>query len=175
MPEVVSTWIETKDFSEVRRVQKELLETYANDVSKHISSETANKIKQVWYSVPSQLAKENKKFLYSVVKESARAREYENAVSWLKNAGLLVKVHSVNKSGLPIKAYEDLDSFEIFIIDVGLLCSMTNLSAKVLLEGNKLFTEFKDALSEQYVCQQMLGELKVELVLLIIKGRYCRN
>ncbi|MBD5407010.1 MAG: ATP-binding protein [Treponema sp.] len=162
MPEVVSTWIETKDFSEVRRVQKELLETYANDVSKHTSSEMANKIKQVWDSVPSQLAKENKKFLYSVVKESARAREYENAINWLKNAGLLVKIHRVNKPGLPAKAYEDLDSFKIFIIDTGLLCSMTNLSAKVLLEGNTLFTEFKGALTEQYVCQQMLSELKVE-------------
>ena len=162
MPEVVSTWIETKDFSEVRRVQKELLETYANDVSKHTSSETANKIKQVWDSVPSQLAKENKKFLYSVVKGSARAREYENAVNWLKNAGLLVKVHRVNKPGLPVKAYEDLGSFKIFIVDTGLLCSMTNLSAKVLLEGNRLFTEFKGALTEQYVCQQMLSELKVE-------------
>ena len=162
MPEVVSTWIETKDFSEVRRVQKELLETYANDVSKHTSSEMANKIKQVWDSVPSQLAKENKKFLYSVVKESARAREYENAINWLKNAGLLVKIHRVNKPGLPTKAYEDLDSFKIFIIDTGLLCSMTNLSAKALLEGNTLFTEFKGALTEQYVCQQMLSELKVE-------------
>ncbi|MDE7383779.1 MAG: DUF4143 domain-containing protein [Treponemataceae bacterium] len=162
MPEVVSTWIETKDFSEVRRVQKELLETYANDVSKHTSSEMANKIKQVWDSVPSQLAKENKKFLYSVVKESARAREYENAINWLKNAGLLVKIHRVNKPGLSAKAYEDLDSFKIFIIDTGLLCSMTNLSAKALLEGNTLFTEFKGALTEQYVCQQMLSELKVE-------------
>lgn len=162
MPEVVSTWIETKDFSEVRRVQKELLETYANDVSKHTSSEMANKIKQVWDSVPSQLAKENKKFLYSVVKGSARAREYENAINWLKNAGLLVKIHRVNKPGLPAKAYEDLDSFKIFIIDTGLLCSMTNLSAKVLLKGNTLFTEFKGALTEQYVCQQMLSELKVE-------------
>lgn len=162
MPEVVSTWIETKDFSEVRRVQKELLETYANDVSKHTSSEMANKIKQVWDSVPSQFAKENKKFLYSVVKESARAREYENAINWLKNAGLLVKIHRVNKPGLPAKAYEDLDSFKIFIIDTGLLCSMTNLSAKALLEGNTLFTEFKGALTEQYVCQQMLSELKVE-------------
>ena len=122
----------------------------------------ANKIKQVWDSVPSQLAKENKKFLYSVVKESARAREYENAINWLKNAGLLVKIHRVNKPGLPAKAYEDLDSFKIFIIDTGLLCSMTNLSAKVLLEGNTLFTEFKGALTEQYVCQQMLSELKVE-------------
>lgn len=162
MPEVVSTWIETNDFSEVRKIQKELLLAYENDVSKHTTPEMANKIKQVWNSVPGQLAKDNKKFLYSVVKESARAREYENAINWLKNAGLLIKVHRVNKPGIPIKAYEDLDAFKIFILDIGLLCNMTNLSPKVLLEGNKLFTEFKGALAEQYVCQQMQSELQIE-------------
>ncbi|EID84885.1 putative ATPase (AAA+ superfamily) [Treponema sp. JC4] len=161
MPEVVSTWIETKDFNEVRRVQKELLRTYENDVSKHTSDEMANKIKQVWDSVPSQLARENKKFLYSVVKESARAREYENAINWLSNAGLLTKVFRINKSGIPIKAYEDLDAFKIFILDTGLLCSMTNLSAKVLLEDNKLFTEFKGSLTEQFVCQQLISEFGI--------------
>lgn len=158
MPEVVSTWIETKDFNEVHRVQKELLKTYENDVSKHTSAEMANKIKQVWESVPSQLARENKKFLYSVVKESARAREYENAINWLTNAGLLTKVFRTNKPGIPLKAYEDLDAFKIFILDTGLLCSMSNLSAKVLLEDNKLFTEFKGSLTEQFVCQQLISE-----------------
>ena len=161
MPEVVSTWIETKDFNEVRRVQKELLMTYENDISKHTASEMANRIKQVWASVPSQLAKENKKFLYSVVKESARAREYENAINWLKNAGLLVTIHRINKPGIPLKAYEDLEAFKIFILDIGLLCSMTDLSAKVLLEGNRLFTEFKGALTEQFVCQQLISELEI--------------
>ena len=162
MPEVVSTWIETNDFNEVRRVQKELLKTYENDVSKHTSAEMANKIKQVWDSVPSQLARENKKFLYSVVKQSARAREYENAIDWLTNAGLLTKVFRTNKPGIPLKAYEDLDAFKIFILDTGLLCSMTNLSAKVLLEDNKLFTEFKGALTEQFVCQQLISEFGIE-------------
>lgn len=162
MPEAVSTWIETNDFTEVRRVQKELLRTYENDVSKHTTEEMANKIRQVWDSVPSQLAKENKKFLYSVIKESARAREYENAINWLKNAGLLTKVYRINKPGIPIKAYEDLETFKIFIVDTGLLCSMTNLSAKVLLEGNKLFTEFKGSLTEQFVCQQLISEFGIE-------------
>ncbi len=162
MPEVVAAWTETKDFNEVRRVQKELLKTYENDVSKHTSEETANKIRQIWDSLPSQLAKENKKFLYSVVKESARAREYENAINWLKNAGLITKVYRTNKPGIPLKAYEDLEAFKIFIIDTGLLCSMTNLSAKVLLEGNKLFTEFKGALTEQFVCQQLISEFGIE-------------
>ena len=161
MPEVVSTWIETKDFNEVRRVQNELLMTYENDISKHTASEMTNRIKQVWASVPSQLAKENKKFLYSVVKESARAREYENAINWLKNAGLLVTIHRINKPGIPLKAYEDLEAFKIFILDIGLLCSMTDLSAKVLLEGNRLFTEFKGALTEQFVCQQLISELEI--------------
>ena len=161
MPEVVSTWIETKDFNEVRRVQNELLMTYENDISKHTASEMANRIKQVWASVPSQLAKENKKFLYSFVKESARAREYENAINWLKNAGLLVTIHRINKPGIPLKAYEDLEAFKIFILDIGLLCSMTDLSAKVLLEGNRLFTEFKGSLTEQFVCQQLISELEI--------------
>ncbi|WP_252507367.1 ATP-binding protein [Treponema sp. C6A8] len=162
MPEAVSTWVETNDFNEVRRVQKELLRTYENDVSKHTTDEMANKIRQVWDSVPSQLAKENKKFLYSVVKESARAREYENAINWLKSAGLLIKVHRINKPGIPIKAYEDLEAFKIFILDTGLLCSMTNLSGKVLLEGNRLFTEFKGSLTEQFVCQQLISEFGIE-------------
>ncbi len=161
MPEVVSAWIETKDFNEVRRVQKELLQTYENDVSKHTTAEMANKIKQVWESVPSQLARENKKFLYSVVKESARAREYENAINWLTNAGLITKVFRINKPGIPLKAYEDLDAFKIFILDTGLLCSMTNLSAKVLLEDNKLFTEFKGSITEQFVCQQLISEFGI--------------
>ena len=162
MPEVVSTWIETNDFNEVRRVQLELLETYKNDVSKHTSPEVANKIRQVWDSVPGQLAKENKKFLYSVVKQSARAREYENAINWLANAGLITKVYRVNKPGIPIKAYEDLETFKIFVLDTGLLCSMTLLSARALLDGNKLFTEFKGALTEQYVCQQLISEFQIE-------------
>lgn len=161
MPEAVSAWIETKDFNEVRRVQTELLRTYENDVSKHTSAETANKIQQVWNSVPSQLARENKKFLYSVVKESARAREYENAINWLTGAGLLTKVYRTGKPGIPLKAYEDLEAFKIFILDTGLLCSMTKLSARVLLEGNRLFTEFKGALAEQYVCQQLISEFGI--------------
>lgn len=162
MPEVISTWIETNDFNEVRRIQKELLKTYENDISKHTAEEMANKIRQVWNSVPGQLAKENKKFLYSVIKESARAREYENAINWLCNAGLLTKVYRTNKPGLPLKAYEDLAAFKIFILDTGLLCSMTNLSSKILIDGNKLFTEFKGSLTEQFVCQQLISEFGIE-------------
>ncbi len=161
MPEAVSTWIETNDFNEVRRVQKELLLTYENDISKHTTSEMANKIRQVWNSVPGQLARENKRFLYSVIKESARAREYENSINWLKNAGLMTKVHRVTKPGIPLKAYEDLDAFKIFILDIGLLCCMTELSARTLLEGNRLFTEFKGALSEQYVFQELISEFGI--------------
>ncbi|MCF0236987.1 MAG: ATP-binding protein [Sphaerochaetaceae bacterium] len=161
MPEVVNTWIETKDFLEVRRVQKEILSSYEKDVSKHTSPEMANKIQQVWNSLPGQLAKENKKFLYKAVKESARAREYENAINWLKNAGLITKVHRVTKPGIPLKAYEDFEAFKIFIHDIGLLCSMTDISAKTLLEGNKLFTEFKGSLTEQFVCQQLLSEVNI--------------
>lgn len=161
MPEAISTWIETNDFNEVRRVQKELLLTYENDISKHTTSEMANKIRQIWDSVPGQLARENKRFLYSVIKESARAREYENSINWLVNACLMTKVHRVTKPGIPLKAYEDLDAFKIFILDIGLLCCMTELSARTLLEGNKLFTEFKGALSEQYVFQELISEFGI--------------
>jgi len=161
MPEAVSIWIETNDFNEVRRVQKELLLTYENDISKHTTSEMTNKIRQIWDSVPGQLARENKRFLYSVIKESARAREYENSINWLVNACLMTKVHRVTKPGIPLKAYEDLDAFKIFILDIGLLCCMTELSARTLLEGNKLFTEFKGALSEQYVFQKLISEFGI--------------
>lgn len=162
MPEVVAIWLETKDFNLVRKVQNELLQTYKNDVSKHTTAEVANKIKQVWDSVPSQLAKENKRFVYSVIKKSARGREYGNAINWLLNAGLLLKVPRVNKSGIPLKAYEDLGVFKIFILDTGLLCCMTELSAGVLLEGNRLFTEFKGSLTEQFVCQQLISEFNIK-------------
>ena len=109
----------------------------------------------VWESIPSQLSKENKKFIYGVVREGARAKEFENAIMWLSDCGLIHKVSRVTKPGLPLKAYEDLKAFKIFLLDVGLLCCMTGISQKVLLSGDELFTEFKGALTEQYVLQQL--------------------
>lgn len=161
MPEAVLTWIETKDFSLVRKVQKEILLAYENDISKHASTESVNKIKMIWQSIPSQLAKENKKFIYGLVKQGARAREYESSINWLKDAGLLYKIHRITKPNLPLKSYEDLSAFKIYIHDIGLLCSLSGLSAKTLLENDRLFTEFKGSLTEQFVLQELIAECEI--------------
>lgn len=156
MPRAVNTWIEEKDFELVERVQRGILEAYERDFSKHTDNSTATKIQYVWNSIPSQLAKENRKFIYGVIKDGARAREYENSINWLKDTGLIRVVNRV-KCGdkQPLKAYEDLKAFKLFIVDVGLLGCMTGLRQQTLLDRNNLFSEFKGALTEQYVCQQL--------------------
>lgn len=155
MPEAVQSFIEDKDFNEVRDIQKRILAAYEQDFSKHAPNEIVPKIRMVWNSIPSQLAKENKKFVYGLVREGGRAKEYETAIMWLTDCGLIHKISRVNASGIPLKAYEDLKAFKLFILDVGLLGCMTGLRQRTLLEGNNLFTEFKGALTEQYVCQQL--------------------
>lgn len=121
------------------------------DFSKHVSNREANKISLIWNSVPSQLARENKKFLYQVVKDGARAREYEDALNWLNDSNLLYKIYNISKPSFPLKAYNDLNAFKIYINDVGLLRKMSNLDSKIVIEGNRLFEEFKGALTENYV------------------------
>lgn len=155
MPEVVSRFVENKDFNEVRKVQNQILMDYEQDFSKHAPNEIVPKIRMIWNSIPSQLAKENKKFIYGLVREGARAKDYENAIMWLSDCGLIHKVSRVNSPGLPLKAYEDLKAFKLFLVDVGLLSCMTGLRQRTLLEGNRLFEEFKGALTEQYVMQQL--------------------
>lgn len=155
MPEVVQSFAENKDFNEVRYIQKRILAAYEQDFSKHAPNEIVPKIRMLWNSIPSQLAKENKKFLYGLVREGARAKEYETAIMWLSDCGLVYKVSRVNQAGIPLKAYEDLKAFKLFMVDVGLLGCMTGLRQRTLLDGNDLFTEFKGALTEQYVCQQL--------------------
>ncbi len=155
MPEVVQSFIENKDFNEVREIQKRILAAYEQDFSKHAPNEIVPKIRMLWNSIPSQLAKENKKFIYGLVREGARAKEYETAIMWLADCGLVHKVSRVNAAGIPLKAYEDLKAFKLFILDVGLLGCMTGLRQRTLLDGNDLFVEFKGALTEQYVCQQL--------------------
>lgn len=155
MPEAVQAFAENRDFSEVRGIQKRILEAYEQDFSKHAPNEIVPKIRMIWNSIPSQLAKENKKFIYGLVREGARAKEYETAIMWLSDCGLVHKVSRVNGAGLPLKAYEDLRAFKLFVVDVGLLGCMTGLSQRTLLEKNGLFVEFKGALTEQYVCQQL--------------------
>ena len=155
MPEAVQSFIENKDFNETRDIQKRILAAYEQDFSKHAPYEIVPKIRMIWNSIPSQLAKENKKFIYGLVREGGRAKEYETAIMWLSDCGLVHKVSRVNAAGIPLKAYEDLRAFKLFIADVGLLGCMAGLRQRTLLDGNDLFTEFKGALTEQYVCQQL--------------------
>ncbi|PWM00095.1 MAG: ATPase [Clostridiales bacterium] len=155
MPEAVQSFAEDKDFNEVREIQKRILTAYEQDFSKHAPIEIVPKIRMIWNSIPSQLAKENKKFIYGLIREGARAKEYEAAMLWLCDCGLVHKVSRVNSAGIPLKAYEDPKAFKLFVVDVGLLGCMTGLRQGTLLDGNGLFVEFKGALTEQYVCQQL--------------------
>lgn len=157
MPEAVQHFVINKDFNEVREIQKRIINAYEQDFSKHAPYEMVPKIRMVWNSIPSQLAKENKKFLYGLVREGGRAKDYEAAIMWLTDCGLVHKVSRVNSPRIPLKAYEDLKAFKLFVVDVGLLGCMTGLRQKTLVEGNELFVEFKGALTEQYVLQQLTG------------------
>lgn len=155
MPEAVQSFSDNKDFNEVRLIQKRILEAYEQDFSKHAPLEIVPKIRMIWNSIPSQLAKENKKFIYGLVREGGRAKDYETALMWLSDCGLIHKISRVNAAGIPLKAYEDLKAFKLFLLDVGLLGCMTGLRQQTLLDGNRMFVEFKGALTEQYVCQQL--------------------
>lgn len=155
MPEVVLNFSENKDFNEAREIQRRILSAYEQDFSKHAPNEVVPRIRMLWNSIPAQLAKENKKFIYGLIKEGARAKEYELAMLWLTDCGLVHKVQRVIKPNLPLKAYEDLKAFKLFLVDIGLLSCMTGLRQQTLLDGNDLFKEFKGALTEQYVLQQL--------------------
>ena len=155
MPEAVACFAESKDFNEVREIQKRILAAYEQDFSKHAPNEIVPRLRMLWNSIPSQLAKENKKFIYGLVREGGRAKDYETAILWLSDCGLVHKVSWVNAAGIPLRAYEDLKAFKLFVLDVGLLGCMTGLRQRTLLDGNDLFVEFKGALTEQYVCQQL--------------------
>lgn len=155
MPEAVLHFSENQDFNEVREIQRRILDAYEQDFSKHAPNEIVPKIRMLWNSIPSQLAKENKKFIYGLVREGGRAKDYETAIMWLSDCGLVHKVSRVNTPNLPLKAYEDLKAFKLFIVDVGLLGCMTGLHQRTLLDGNDLLVEFKGALTEQYVLQQL--------------------
>lgn len=158
MPEAVLRFSENKDFNEAREVQNRILAAYEQDFSKHAPIEIVPKIRMLWNSIPSQLAKENKKFIYGLIREGSRAKDYEAALMWLVDCGLVHKVSRVTTPNLPLKAYEDLKAFKLFLVDVGLLGCMTGLRQSVLLSGNNLFVEFKGALTEQYVLQQFITQ-----------------
>ena len=156
MPEAVVSYSEEQDFAEVRNIQNRILAAYEQDFSKHAPANIVPKIRMVWNSIPSQLAKENRKFLYGLIREGARAKEYETAIMWLSDCGLVHKVSRITTPHLPLKAYEDLKAFKLFLVDVGLLGALAGLNQKILLDGNDLFVEFKGALTEQYVLQQLV-------------------
>ncbi len=156
MPEAVAEYINSQKITKVRAIQKNILNAYNLDFAKQAPKDQTMKINQIWGSIPSQLAKENKKFIYSAIREGARAREFEAALQWLMEAGLICKVPLITTPKIPLSAYVSLNIFKIYLVDVGLLGAMSNLSAKTLLHGNELFQEFKGAIVENYVAQELI-------------------
>lgn len=157
MPEAIKVFIDTQNLDEVRQVQRNLLMAYEQDFSKHIADgSTVKKVRSIWAAIPEQLAKENKKFIYSQMQKGARSKDYEIALQWLKDSGLVHCVPRIKKPNLPLSAYQD-NAFKLFVLDVGLLAAQSHLDATTLLEGNRIFTEFKGALTEQYVLQQLIA------------------
>ncbi len=155
MPEAVQDFVENRDFKNVRDIQQRILTAYEQDFSKHAPNAEVPRIRMLWNNIPSQLTKENKKFIYGLIKDGARAKDYEMSMLWLTDCGLVHKVQRVTKPNLPLKAYEDLKAFKLFLVDVGLLSCLVRLGQTVLLDGDRLFNEFKGALTEQYVLQQL--------------------
>ena len=156
MPEVVSSYVEKRDFVEVRELQKDILAAYEQDFSKHAPNEIVPRIRMIWNSIPAQLSKENQKFVYGQVKKGARAKDFELALSWLVDSGLVLRIERVSKPGIPLKGYADSNAFKLFTSDIGLLAAIGDIDAKTLLDGNTIFKEFKGALAEQYVLQQLI-------------------
>ena len=156
MPEVVDSYVKYKDYNRVRKIQNEILMAYEKDFSKHVPKNELPKVLQIWRNFNTQLARENKKFIYGALKPSARAAEYEDAINWLVDSGLMYKINRVNACKIPLEGYIDYSAFKLYFIDVGLLAAKNDLNIQTILEGNKIFTEYKGSLTEQYV----LGELK---------------
>lgn len=158
MPEVVSRWLETKSVGQIQSVLMDIINAYERDFMKHPETKEYPKLSRIWHSLPSQLARENKKFLYNVVKEGARAREYEDALEWLVNAALVYKIFRMTAPGVPLSAYEDLSAFKIYLADVGVLRRLAKLDPVAFREGNRLFTEFRGALTENFVLQSLIPQ-----------------
>lgn len=158
MPEAVKLFAENGDLQQVRQVQIAILATYERDFSKHAPAEIVPRIRQLWNSIPAQLSKENRKFIYGLVREGARAREYEIAIDWIRDCGLIHQINCVKAPRIPLKSYEDREAFKLYLLDVGLLAAMCELEQETLLNGNRIFTEFKGALTEQYVMQELINK-----------------
>ena len=158
MPEIVQYFSEHKDYMEVRNLQNTILQQYEDDFGKHAATSELARLRMVWNSIPMQLSKENKKFFFGQIKKGARMKDFEIAIEWLLDCGLIKKVYRVNKPAVPLKAYIDFAAFKLFLLDVGLLGALSELDAESILEGNAIFTEFKGALTEQYVLQQLISD-----------------
>ncbi len=159
MPEVVKQWIETQSVGQIQSTLTNIINSYERDFQKHPDITQFPKITRIWNSVPSQLARENKKFMYKTVKEGARAREFEDALEWLVNAAVVYKTYRITAPGLPLSGYEDQSSFKIYLSDVGILRRLAKLDPSAFREGNRLFTEFKGALTENFVLQSLIPQL----------------
>ncbi|NTW31378.1 MAG: ATP-binding protein [Bacteroidetes bacterium] len=163
MPEAVYSFSNENDFKKVRDIQIRILNAYEQDFSKHAPHEIVPRIRMIWQSIPSQLAKENKKFIYGLIKHGARAKDFEMAITWLIDSGLIYKVNRASKPALPLIAYMDISAFKLYLLDVGLLVAMGNINIKTLVEGNQIFQEFKGAMTEQYVLQQLKSFKKLSI------------
>ncbi|OQA21531.1 MAG: hypothetical protein BWY60_00626 [Actinobacteria bacterium ADurb.Bin346] len=162
MPEAVNKFIEKKDYAAVQKIHKNLLLSYEQDFSKHAPGEIVPRIRQLWHSISAQLAKENRKFIFSLVKKGSRAKDFEIAMQWLLDAGLIYKINRVSKPGIPLSAYQDTSAFKLYMLDIGLLSAISGLELKTLLEGSRIFEEFKGALTEQFVLQQLISSKIIE-------------
>mgnify|MGYP000040577998 FL=1 len=160
MPAVVDAFRMHRDYAEVRQIQNDIVRQYEGDFGKHIDTHTLPRIRLVWNSVPMQLAKENKKFFFGQIKKGARSSEYELAIQWLVDCGLVYKVNRVNEPNMPLKAYKSMNAYKLFLLDVGLLGALSELEAESILDGNDIFVEFKGALTEQYVLQQLISDTR---------------
>jgi predicted AAA+ superfamily ATPase len=156
MPEVVAEFVKTKGFGETRKIQRKILISYEKDFSKYANAEMSTKLGLLWKSIPSQLSKDNKKFIYGAVKTGARARDFETAIQWLADSSLVYKTGRISNPALPLKSYDEFGTFKMFLHDIGLLCAMSGVSEKIILETNSIFKEFKGALAEQFICQELL-------------------
>lgn len=161
MPEVVQSFIDNKDYNLIRQIQTNIIDLYRQDFSKHAPTSLVPRLNQVWDAIPSQLAKENRKFIYGQIAKGSRAKDFELAIMWLRDCGLIHPVHRVSKPHLPLKAYEELSAFKIYLNDLGILGALSELPMKAIFEGNRIFTEFKGALTEQYVLQQFIADLGI--------------
>lgn len=156
MPAVVDSFRRNKDYAKVRQIQKDILRQYEQDFGKHVDAKNLPRIRMVWQSIPIQLAKENKKFFFGQIKKGARSSDFEIAIQWLMDSGLIYKVNRVNEPHMPLKAYINMSAYKLFILDIGLLGALSDLPAKTILEKDEIFVEFKGAFTEQYVLQQLI-------------------